>query len=225
MDGRPVVDGAMHTNRGAGLALTCAAALVLSLASATPALAGKQKAVKPATACQHPCAHVEDCPKVTCECANATASGVAACDTEKTHCCVSSRTACASFCEANQQKWTGRFTPEEGTSPPAPTTDSDVTSGSGPSPACEQSCGKADDCPTITCQCAHGTAPDVAACDAKAHCCGSARVVCEHYCTGAKGKWTGKLVDAPKEHDPGSVLDDMPENDIDEYDDEPEPAQ
>ena len=54
---------------------------------------------------------------MTCECANAAASGVAACDTEQTHCCVSARTACERFCELHQQKWTGRFVPEGAAAP------------------------------------------------------------------------------------------------------------
>ncbi|MEO7437615.1 MAG: hypothetical protein ABI080_19210, partial [Candidatus Binatia bacterium] len=41
--------------------------------------------------------------------------------------------------------------------------------------------------------------PDVAACEPASHCCGSARVVCEHFCKNKKkGTWTGKTIDAPK---------------------------
>jgi hypothetical protein len=54
---------------------------------------------------------------------------------------------------------------------------------------------------------------DVAACDVKTHCCGGARVVCEHFCE-KKGKWTGKLVDAAPAPPLGSLLDAPSEEDL-----------
>jgi hypothetical protein len=45
----------------------------------------------------------------------------------------------------------------------------------------------------MTCRCAHGDVENVAACNAAARCCGPARVVCQHYCTGKHGTWTGKI--------------------------------
>ncbi len=176
-------------------------ALLLLLALA-PAPARAFKAADAEPACAHPCARVAECPKVTCECAEATASGVAACDTETTHCCVSAEVACARFCEVNNQTWTGRFTPEPAGSDgapsgqPAPPADG---AASAPAPACAEPCAKAADCRTMTCKCARGVVPDVAACEPKSGCCGSARVVCEHYCKDKKkGKWSGKTVDEPK---------------------------
>lgn len=122
---------------------------------------------------------------MTCECDGATALGVAACDTEKTHCCVSPSVACGRFCEVHQMKWTGGSTP-----------DKDPGAGTAALP-CDEPCKDAKDCGAVTCQCAHGTADGVAACNADTHCCGDTRVVCEHFCRGKKGKWTGKLAGAP----------------------------
>lgn len=152
-------------------------------------------------ACAHPCARVAECPKVTCECGEASASGVAACDTERTHCCVSAEVACERFCEVNNQTWTGRFTPEPA-APDAATREQRPLPAAGdagaqaPSAACAEPCQKAEDCRTMTCKCARGTVPDVAACD-PSHCCGNARAVCEHFCKGKKGTWSGKTVDQP----------------------------
>jgi hypothetical protein len=133
---------------------------------------------------------------MTCQCEKGTAENVAACDTEGTRCCSDPSTACERFCEANHQKWTGRFTPEASSAPAPPAAAAPATAAS--SSACAEPCQKAEDCPTMTCQCENGTAENVAACGATSHCCGNARVVCEHYCGGKKGKWTGKVAsDAP----------------------------
>ncbi|MEO6028981.1 MAG: hypothetical protein ABIR79_19120, partial [Candidatus Binatia bacterium] len=178
-------------------------ALVILLAL-TPATARAFKDTTADPPCAHPCARVAECPKVTCECAEASGSGVAACDTETTHCCVSAEVACARFCEVNNQTWTGRFTPEPaapgaatGEQPPPPA--DGAASVPAPSAACSEPCEKAEDCRTMTCRCAKGAVPDVAACEPASHCCGSARVVCEHFCKNKKkGTWTGKTIDAPK---------------------------
>jgi hypothetical protein len=192
-----VVDDAMDSIRWTRRAALLAAAIILtSIASA--------KADEP---CERPCTHVEDCPKVSCECTHDTASGVALCDTEKTHCCGSAGAACKRFCEVYHQKWTGKLTPET-SAPETPPHDSPATQANdaaGSTTACSEPCQEPKDCHTISCQCVHGTAPDVAACNAKTHCCGSARVVCEHFCGAKKDKWTGKLVEqAPP--DEGSML-------------------
>src|SRR5205809_570270 len=72
-------------------------------------------------------------------------------------------------------------------------------------------CGRSPTWRSMTCQCAHGTAPNVAPCDATTHCCGSAPVVCEHFCGAKKGKWTGKaVVDASPPPDAPSSLDEQP---------------
>jgi DMSO/TMAO reductase YedYZ molybdopterin-dependent catalytic subunit len=72
----------------------------------------------------------------------------------------------------------------------------------------------------MTCECDHGTAPDVAACDAKTHCCGSARVVCQHFCGAKNEKWTGKVVvDASPPPDAPSSLDEQPYDGRGDYDD------
>ena len=168
---------------------------------------------KPASACEHPCVHVADCPKVTCECAEASASGVAACDADETHCCLSANTACERFCEVNHQPWTGRYTPEGDVQPKRASDGGDGAKDASASAAaapCAEPCEKAEACRTITCQCAKGTAENVAACDAKTHCCGGARVVCEHFCGGKKGKWTGKVVaEAVPPSDLGSSFRDL----------------
>src|SRR5437868_4684409 len=93
-------------------------AVGLMFAVTAPAVARGRKAAgdpvsSPTPTCDRPCAHAADCPKVTCECDGAAAAGVAACDTDVTHCCVDASTACQRFCEVNHQKWTGRSTPEE----------------------------------------------------------------------------------------------------------------
>ena len=176
-----------------------------------PTIAYEPAPSKTAASCDHPCTHVEDCPKATCECSGGTASGVAACDSDETHCCTSPDTACERFCEANHQKWTGRFTPE---SSPAQATSGDSTA-SAPAASCADPCKSPKDCRTVTCECRHGQAEDVAACDMKTNCCGSPNVVCEHFCSGKKGKWTGKLAEPPPPHDAPSLLDD----DADETDD------
>ncbi len=175
------------------------ALVVLVALAPAPARAFKDTNTDPP--CAHPCARVAECPKVTCECAEASASGVAACDTETTHCCVSAEVACARFCEVNHQTWTGRFTPEPGAATPeqAPPAAEGGATAPAPSAACSEPCEKAEDCRTIACRCAKGVVPDVAACEPKSHCCGSARVVCEHFCRDKRqGKWTGKTVAAPK---------------------------
>lgn len=165
---------------------------------------------------------------MTCECAKAVAAHVAACDTVKTHCCTSARTACARFCEAHNQKWTGTFTPEPAVEMPstgnapddanrrdsetagshdagdteasdsggASTGNSNGASSSAPAASCESPCDKPEDCRPMTCRCKHATAENVAACDEHTHCCGSARIVCEHFCGVKKDTWTGKAVDA-----------------------------
>lgn len=199
-------------------ALVRLSVLVLLLAMVAPATARqhkpskappKAKAAPATTACDQACAHVEDCPKVTCECADAAGSGVAACDTES-HCCANPQTACRHFCELHKQKWTGRFTPDDGAAVPDSSGGSNDTSASmEPAATCDELCEKAEDCRAMTCQCAHGTAENVSACDAKTHCCGSARIVCEHFCSGKKGKWTGKAVESAPPADPGSSLDEL----------------
>src|ERR1051325_5936344 len=105
-----MVDGAMNaTVRIRQTVSWLPAAILVVLVIVPPALARQHKAppsrhhkasqaAAANTSCDHPCEHVEDCPTVTCECADAAASGVAACDTEKTHCCVGTRTACTRFC-------------------------------------------------------------------------------------------------------------------------------
>jgi hypothetical protein len=190
-------------------------ALWVLLLCATPATAADPVPAKTSDACEHPCTHVTDCPKFTCECESAVASGVAACDVDKTHCCVSPAEACQRFCEVNHQTWTGRSTPEVSTPPPNAgahagdakgtsaknTTGKDTTakepSASSPSAACDQPCQKADDCRTMTCQCVHAMAEDVAACDATTHCCAGAKIVCDHFCDEKKDKWTGKVIESP----------------------------
>ena len=179
-----------------------------------------EQATAPTSACTHPCTHVADCPKVTCECSEASGSGVAACDTEETHCCADTETACTRFCEIHQQTWTGRFT-AEGATPPsaAPAPAAAPTTAASPAP-CDQPCDKAEDCRTMTCQCAQGSAENVAACEAKTHCCAAARIVCEHFCSGKKGKWTGKAADTPPPSDGDGYggLDEPPDDDP--YDDD-----
>jgi len=194
-----------------------AAFVLAALALTSTAAAAKTKhADEPAAehACEQPCAHVEDCPKVSCECGHDTASGVAICDTEKTHCCFSARDACERFCQVHHQKWTGKFSAEPsassetaGSPGPAASPSAGDASAEATAPTCSEPCHEAKECPTITCQCAHGTAPNVAACNAKTHCCGEARVVCDHFCGAQKDKWTGKLVDEPPARD-GDSLDD-----------------
>lgn len=214
----------MNATRRARLALSLLSALVLLLALAAPAAARQHKAAKPqptpkaaktTRSCDRPCASVEDCPKVTCECADDAGSGVAACDTEA-HCCASAPTACRRFCQLHKQKWTGRFTPDDGTPAPEPSAGSepagsehDANESAALSAPCDERCERADDCSTITCQCAHGAAENVAACDAKAHCCAGPPIVCGHYCGGKKGKWTGKVVEAPPPADTGPSFDDL----------------
>jgi len=196
--------------------------LTVLLVVAPPATAGEPHAATTTSpgACEHPCAHVEDCPKVTCECADASASGVAACDTEETHCCASANTACERFCEVNHQEWTGRYTPEGDVRAPAaaaaPGGDAKDASANAASAPCDEHCDQATDCRAITCQCTHAKAEDVAACDPKTHCCGSARIVCEHFCEGKKGKWTGKLVESAPPPDAGKSLRDLYDYDDDE---------
>jgi hypothetical protein len=151
---------------------------------------------KPTSACEHPCTRVADCPKVTCECAEASATGVAACDTDGSHCCVGANVACERFCEVNHTTWTGRYTPEGDARAKPAAEDGGPPESPRAAPACAESCEKAHDCRPITCQCAKGTAEHVSACDPKLHCCGGPSVVCEHFCGGTKGKWTGKLVEA-----------------------------
>ena len=68
----------------------------------------------------------------------------------------------------------------------------------------------------MTCQCARGTAENVAACDAKAHCCASARIVCGHFCGAKKGKWTGKVVEPAPPPDAGTSFDDLYDGGVDE---------
>ena len=178
------------------------AALLLTAITAAPAR-GEDAASKTTGSCEQPCTHVEDCPTVTCECEHGTASGVAVCDTENTHCCGSAISACERFCEVNHQQWTGRFTPE---APPRPSSAAAKHEDPSPSPAaCSEPCQEPKDCRTISCQCVHGTALDVAACDVTTHCCGNVRVVCEHYCGEKKDKWTGKLVEPAPRND-GSLL-------------------
>jgi len=178
----------MHVTSSARGALAPIVAAMVLLSTAWVALADDKPSL-PSASCEQPCKHVEDCPKVTCECAHGTGSDVAVCDTENTHCCSSPQAACEQFCKVNNQTWTGRFTSAASSheAPPAAASPS-------PSP-CDEPCKEAKDCTTVSCQCAHGTAPDVAACDVKTHCCGDRRVVCEHFCSAKKDKWTGKLVE------------------------------
>jgi len=200
----------MNATRWARGALAPLLAVALLVSIASPATPREHHASKGSSSCHQPCTHVEDCPKVTCECAHGTASGVAVCDTEKTHCCGSASLACKRFCEVNHQKWAGRFTPEASPQDSgAASTDADSSASAAP---CPEPCQQAEDCRTVSCQCVHGTVTDVAACDGKAHCCGSSRVVCEHFCGAKKDKWTGKVVEATQPHDEGSGLDE-PSND------------
>jgi hypothetical protein len=214
----------MTTARCSRLLFSLALMLLVSAVGAAPAAARQHRQpaakTKPkakatpqeptaASDCQHPCTHVDDCPKVTCECSQASASGVAACDTEETHCCTSTETACTRFCEMHQQSWTGRFTADGAAAAPAPAT------AASPAP-CNEPCDKAEDCRTMTCQCAKDTAENVAACDPKGHCCAEARIVCEHYCTGKKGKWTGKAVDTPPPSDGDRGLGEPPDDGLGE---------
>ncbi len=76
----------------------------------------------------------------------------------------------------------------------------------------------------MNCQCTRTTAPDVAACDAKAHCCAPPRVVCEHFCGEKKEKWSGKVLASPPP-DLGSLLDEPSADDElnDSPDDDLEP--
>ena len=214
------------------------------VATVTTAHARQHAAVKATkSACSHRCTHVDDCPKVTCQCAEASASGVAACDAAKTHCCTSPNTACARFCEAHHQKWTGKFTPESDAEPPSATaapadsgspnvdgtashdaekpadsegaSTSHDASSSAAGAECDERCDKPEECHPMTCQCAHAIAESVAACDEHTHCCGSARIVCQHFCSGKKGKWTGKVADAspPPESAPDAPDDEGGEDD------------
>ena len=133
------------------------------------------------------------------------ASDVAACDATKTHCCLSASAACEQFCAANHQKWTGKFGSDTPSDKPS-TSSGDDSRGTSAN-ACSHSCKEASDCPTISCQCKHATAPHVAACDVATKCCGDARVVCEHFCKAQKDQWTGKVVDdAP--HDDAPLVED-----------------
>ena len=149
---------------------------------------GAVDAAKPA--CDRPCTHVSDCPKLTCQCDQGTGTDVAACDAEQTHCCLADGEACKKFCGAHHQLWTGRF----GSDTPG---DSAASSRADDKPAasaarCEHTCKDPGDCPTVTCACTRGKAPNVAACDSQTNCCGDASVVCEHYCKAQKDQWTGK---------------------------------
>jgi hypothetical protein len=159
--------------------------------------------------CSQACTHVEDCPKVSCECEHGSASDVAVCDVQ-TKCCWSVTEACKQFCRAHHQMWTGRTVPETpGTSIPTP---SSGANGADMTPTnCQQPCEAAADCPTMSCQCQHETASHVAACDVKTKCCGTARIVCEHFCGVTKDTWTGKVIeDAAPRRTPDS---DEPEGD------------
>jgi hypothetical protein len=195
MPRRAVLNERMPATNRRRLARASAVAVALLLACAAPAAARKQKAPAPkpspaaARACDHPCEHVADCPKVTCECSEATASGVAACDAEDTHCCTDPETACRHFCESHDQKWTGRLSADAAAAATPEPGPRDAKTGT----ACDEPCRNAEDCSPITCQCAHGIAESVSACNAGTNCCGGAQVVCEHYCTGKLGKWTGKV--------------------------------
>jgi hypothetical protein len=211
MRAKVVVDGGMTATprRSVSILSFALVCLVGILPSPTIASEPRAAAAQPSNACEHPCVHVEDCPKITCECAEASASGVAACDADETHCCLTASAACERFCEVNHQTWTGRYTPEGDARPKPAASAPEAASDTTPSaaPACADTCEKADDCPTITCQCAKGLAEHVAACDAKTHCCGGARVVCEHFCVGKKGKWTGKVAEsAPPARDSSPSL-------------------
>jgi hypothetical protein len=120
-------------------------------------------------------------------------------------------TACERFCEVNNQTWTGRFTPESasGDRPSTAKEESAIPS----APACDEPCKEAKTCRTITCQCAHGTADNVAACNPTTHCCGDSRVVCEHFCRGKKGTWSGKLVETDPPADTHDLLGEPPDDD------------
>ena len=95
---------------------------------------------------------------------------------------------------------------------------------SSPAP-CDEPCKKAEDCRTMTCQCEHAMAEDVAACDATTHCCAGAKVVCDHFCKEKKDKWSGKVIDSPPADvkslldEPGGGLDDGDDDGGDDGDD------
>src|SRR5690349_17908160 len=110
-----VVDGGMTATSRRSVSILSVVLLCWVWGLPAPAVASEPRAAataQPSNACEHPCAHVEDCPKVTCECDGASASGVAACDADGTHCCLTASAACERFCEVNHQTWTGRYTPE-----------------------------------------------------------------------------------------------------------------
>ncbi len=210
----------MHAPTRARLIVRCLPVLLVLVALAGPVRALEPAPAKTADTCDHPCAHVTDCPKFTCECESAVASGVAACDVDNTHCCVTAAVACQRFCEVNHQTWTGRSTPESATAAQnagghggaAKDSGAKTSTANEPSPnaspaACDEPCKKAEDCRTMTCQCEHAMAEDVAACDATTHCCAGAKVVCEHYCKEKKDKWSGKVIESPPA-DVKSLLDD-----------------
>jgi hypothetical protein len=198
-----VLTSGTHAVRRSSRGVVTASVLVLGVALASAAYARPPEKPRPAAeasdakapepACEHPCTHVRDCPKVTCECAEDSASGVAACDAQASHCCVGAEVACEQFCDLHHQQWTGRYTPESSTRP-EPRTASDEASKAPAAepPPCAEPCDKAEDCTTMTCKCAHTTVEDVAACDAKGHCCAPTEVVCQHYCAEKKDKWTGR---------------------------------
>jgi hypothetical protein len=124
---------------------------------------------------------------------------------------MSPSTACERFCEVNNQTWTGRFTPETSSGDGAATAKD--ASARPAAPLDGESCQEAKDCRTITCQCVHGTAADVAACSPTSHRCGDPRVVCEHFCRGRKGKWSGKLVETAPALDARDLLGEPPNDD------------
>jgi len=196
-----------RTRRVAGSLLSVATA-VLAAVVASSVSYGRNLPATSTASCDQPCAHVQDCPKVSCECDHGTASDVAVCDAKKTHCCWSAGAACKRFCAAKHQTWTGKFGPVD--VPPIPLPPSGDDSAATSSSTCNHSCKEAGDCPTISCQCEHAIAANVAACDVAANCCGEARVVCEHFCGAKKDRWTGKLApdaapdEAPGREEPGA---------------------
>ncbi len=182
---------------------------VLLAAIVSPEALAKSAHSEGKAPCDQPCTRASDCPKITCECDRGTATDVSGCDTEKTHCCASASDTCKGFCAANHQTWLGRFGPD------APPADSAKPSADGGSAAaesgCRHSCKEAQDCPTVSCECKHGTARDVAACGVSTKCCAEPRVVCDHFCRAQDDRWTGRLLDdAPAD---APVLDDP---DVDE---------
>ena len=186
------------------------AALVVGVAIVASPAPAKDTRAKAAADCDQPCKSVAECPKVDCQCDGGIATDVGACDT-KAHCCASAADACESFCAAKKQKWTGKFGADT-SGDASPASDDDKAAAS--AKACDHTCKNPEDCPKITCKCTKGTAPNVAACDRKAGCCGDARVVCGHYCAEQQDTWTGELAPNPQASDDAATDSALDEGDF-----------